>query len=159
MIDNRENKTLRARVLSNQSNETLPTNAPINSNETENTGNAEQQTAEQTTEQNSDNALPEYNEETTSSSCLVAPYSGSNENSALLVLIDSLKSQIKEQDKLLSNAYKCKVCLDNYQTPLVSINCWHVLCEKCWLSALGAKKLCPQCKAITSPTDLRRIFM
>ena len=75
------------------------------------------------------------------------------------IVIESLKSKIREQNKLLSSFYKCLICLEQYQVPLVSVNCWHVHCEKCWLASLGAKKLCPQCKAITSPADLRKIYM
>ena len=53
----------------------------------------------------------------------------------------------------------CFVFQNQYQSPLVSIQCWHVHCEKCWFHTLGAKKLCPQCNMITSPSDLRRIFL
>jgi hypothetical protein len=43
--------------------------------------------------------------------------------------------------------------------PLASINCWHVHCEECWLKTLSVKKLCPQCNVITSPSDLRKIYL
>eukprot|EP00092_Neocalanus_flemingeri_P016780 GFUD01018149.1.p1 GENE.GFUD01018149.1~~GFUD01018149.1.p1 ORF type:complete len:346 (+),score=76.11 GFUD01018149.1:97-1134(+) len=61
-----------------------------------------------------------------------------------------------------SSQYKdtmCKICMSSYDSPLTSTACWHVHCEKCWLLALGAKKLCPQCKAIVTPGDLRRIYL
>mmetsp|Transcript_14967 Transcript_14967/g.20931 ORF Transcript_14967/g.20931 Transcript_14967/m.20931 type:complete len:457 (-) Transcript_14967:32-1402(-) len=74
-------------------------------------------------------------------------------------LVEALKAKIVELQKLALNSYKCLVCLEQYQVPLVSIQCWHVYCEKCWLSALGSKKLCPQCKTITTPNDLRKIFL
>ncbi|KAI2661791.1 E3 ubiquitin-protein ligase RNF220 [Labeo rohita] len=48
---------------------------------------------------------------------------------------------------------------DSYTVPLTSIQCWHVHCEECWLRTLGAKKLCPQCNTITSPGDLRRVYL
>ncbi|XP_036841858.1 E3 ubiquitin-protein ligase RNF220 isoform X4 [Oncorhynchus mykiss] len=48
---------------------------------------------------------------------------------------------------------------DSYTMPLTSIQCWHVHCEECWLRTLGNKKLCPQCNTITSPGDLRRVYM
>ncbi|XP_049603493.1 E3 ubiquitin-protein ligase RNF220a isoform X4 [Syngnathus scovelli] len=48
---------------------------------------------------------------------------------------------------------------DSYTMPLTSIQCWHVHCEECWLRTLGNKKLCPQCNTITSPGDLRRVFL
>ncbi|XP_076441350.1 E3 ubiquitin-protein ligase Rnf220-like [Babylonia areolata] len=54
---------------------------------------------------------------------------------------------------------KCLICMKAYEKPLVSVQCWHVLCEKCWCRTLGAKKLCPQCNAITSPSHLRRIYL
>ena len=89
-----------------------------------------------------------------------------------VILINALKAKIKEQvllcvltltnyyqEKLISNTYKCLICWDQYKVPLTSINCWHVHCEKCWLAALGSMKLCPQCKVITAPSDLRKIFM
>jgi len=82
-----------------------------------------------------------------------------DENLSNSILIDSLKQKIKEQQNLLTSAQKCLICLDTYKIPLVSINCWHVHCEACWLCSLGAKKLCPQCKVITSPVDLRKIYM
>lgn len=31
--------------------------------------------------------------------------------------------------------------------------------QECWLRAMGAKKLCPQCKVIVTPKDLRRIYL
>ncbi|XP_067940083.1 E3 ubiquitin-protein ligase Rnf220-like isoform X2 [Watersipora subatra] len=54
---------------------------------------------------------------------------------------------------------RCLICMDKYSKPLVSVQCWHVHCEECWLRTLGAKKLCPQCNMITSPSDLRRIYL
>ncbi|XP_058890901.1 E3 ubiquitin-protein ligase RNF220-like isoform X5 [Acipenser ruthenus] len=48
---------------------------------------------------------------------------------------------------------------DSFTMPLTSIQCWHVHCEECWLRTLGAKKLCPQCNTITSPGDLRRVYL
>ncbi|CAG0881984.1 unnamed protein product [Cyprideis torosa] len=53
----------------------------------------------------------------------------------------------------------CHLCRGPFQTPLVSISCWHVNCEKCWLRTLGIKKLCPQCNIVTQPGDLRKIFL
>nr|CAD7585554.1 unnamed protein product [Timema genevievae] len=49
--------------------------------------------------------------------------------------------------------------IERYKKPVISVCCWHVHCEECWLHTLGAKKLCPQCNMITSPSDLRRIYM
>lgn len=74
-------------------------------------------------------------------------------------IIKSLKKKIKEYESLIKNKSKCLICLDEFKVPVVSICCWHVHCEECWLRTLGARKLCPQCNMITSPTDLRRIYM
>ncbi|XP_054920542.2 uncharacterized protein [Dermacentor andersoni] len=55
--------------------------------------------------------------------------------------------------------WKCVICSGPYTTPLVSVCCWHVHCERCWLQTLGAKRLCPQCDAVTCPSDLRKIHL
>ncbi|XP_038640605.1 E3 ubiquitin-protein ligase Rnf220-like [Scyliorhinus canicula] len=72
-----------------------------------------------------------------------------------------LKARISElTHKLLRReTYKCHVCMGSYSVPLASIHCWHIHCEECWLRALGSKKLCPQCNTVTSPGDLRRIYL
>ncbi|XP_014257791.1 E3 ubiquitin-protein ligase RNF220 [Cimex lectularius] len=76
-------------------------------------------------------------------------------------VIQALKHRIRELETNYSSEHKmlCLICKDQYVKPLVSVACWHVHCEQCWLHTLGAKKLCPQCNMITSPTDLRRVFM
>lgn len=75
-------------------------------------------------------------------------------------IIESLKEKIREYEALKNNkSCKCLICMDSYVDPVVSICCWHVHCEECWLRTLGARKLCPQCNMITSPSDLRRIYM
>ena len=58
-----------------------------------------------------------------------------------------------------SSSFRCLICVDAYQKPLVSTACWHVHCEECWLRVLGVKKLCPQCNTITSPAHLRKIYV
>ncbi|XP_058494524.1 E3 ubiquitin-protein ligase RNF220 isoform X2 [Solea solea] len=83
-----------------------------------------------------------------------------SDNSTLTTL-DALKARIRDLEKQLSKGdrFKCLICMDTYTTPLTSIQCWHVHCEECWLRTLGAKKLCPQCNTITSPGDLRRVYL
>ena len=81
-----------------------------------------------------------------------------SQNSQTL-LINALKMQLKESQELSKNVPKCLLCQENYKNPCVSVGCWHVNCEQCWLLALGAKKTCPQCTAITRPSDLRRIYL
>ncbi|XP_052332923.1 E3 ubiquitin-protein ligase RNF220-like isoform X6 [Oncorhynchus keta] len=75
--------------------------------------------------------------------------------------LEALKARIRELEKqiLRGDRYKCLICMDSYTMPLTSIQCWHVHCEECWLRTLGNKKLCPQCNTITSPGDLRRVYM
>lgn len=75
------------------------------------------------------------------------------------LVVEALKERIRQQDRQLQAVQKCLVCLEPYQRPCTSINCWHVYCEACWLRTLGAKKLCPQCLQITQPTDLRRVYL
>ncbi|XP_062849971.1 E3 ubiquitin-protein ligase RNF220a isoform X8 [Trichomycterus rosablanca] len=75
--------------------------------------------------------------------------------------LDALKARIRDLEKqiLRGDRYKCLICMDSYTAPLTSIQCWHVHCEECWLRTLGNKKLCPQCNTITSPGDLRRVYL
>lgn len=77
-------------------------------------------------------------------------------------IVEVLKARIKElesRENVRDDIFKCLICMDRYRTPVISVCCWHVHCEQCWLKTLGAKKLCPQCNMITSPADLRRIYM
>ncbi|KAJ8706472.1 hypothetical protein PYW07_012550 [Mythimna separata] len=75
--------------------------------------------------------------------------------------IQALKARIKDLARRAQGAgeMKCLICLDQYTSPTVSIQCWHVYCEVCWLQSLRAKKICPQCNAITTAQHLRRIYM
>ncbi|XP_073844311.1 ring finger protein 220 [Musca autumnalis] len=75
-------------------------------------------------------------------------------------IIDSLKAKLRHyEQQCIPGKYKCLICLDDYRNPAISVACWHVHCEQCWLRSLGARKLCPQCNLITTPKDLRRIYM
>ncbi|CAH1255943.1 unnamed protein product [Diabrotica balteata] len=77
-------------------------------------------------------------------------------------ILKVLKNRIAELESRVSNkeeVFKCLICMERYRTPVISVCCWHVHCEECWLQTLGVKKLCPQCNMITSPTDLRKIYM
>ncbi|KAG6460987.1 hypothetical protein O3G_MSEX012363 [Manduca sexta] len=75
--------------------------------------------------------------------------------------IQALKAKIKELERKQNGAAeaKCLICLGPYTSPAVSIQCWHVYCEVCWLQSLKSKKICPQCNAITTAQHLRRIYM
>ncbi|XP_060536961.1 E3 ubiquitin-protein ligase RNF220-like [Cylas formicarius] len=90
------------------------------------------------------------------------------EPSSRAQIIEELRNRIRQLEaeggELASTTesveeYKCLICLEHYKKPVISTVCWHVHCEECWLHTLGSKKVCPQCSMITSPTDLRRIFM
>ena len=73
--------------------------------------------------------------------------------------VENLIKELREENSRLRETSMCNICMDSYNTPLVSKKCWHVSCEECWMRALGAKKLCPQCKIIIQPKDLRRIYL
>ncbi|XP_077326614.1 E3 ubiquitin-protein ligase RNF220-like [Lithobates pipiens] len=73
--------------------------------------------------------------------------------------LEALREKIQELTEKLRNTHTCHICLDAYTVPVASIQCWHIHCEACWLRALGTKKLCPQCNTITSPSDLRRVYL
>lgn len=75
-------------------------------------------------------------------------------------VVEALRARVLELEHTTTRGrYTCRVCHGEYETPLVSVVCWHVHCEQCWLPALAAKKLCPQCSVITGPSDLRRVYL
>ncbi|KAG8184747.1 hypothetical protein JTE90_019345 [Oedothorax gibbosus] len=85
---------------------------------------------------------------------------GSCQTSSYPENLQGARSENRSDDNPCSSAdIKCQVCLESYSKPVVSVCCWHVHCENCWLKALGNKRVCPQCEAITSPEDLRRIHL
>ncbi|XP_016422052.1 E3 ubiquitin-protein ligase RNF220-like [Sinocyclocheilus rhinocerous] len=90
-----------------------------------------------------------------------SPLSNSLPDDPSLTTLEALKTRIRDLEKQLTRGdrFKCLICMDSYTVPLTSIQCWHVHCEECWLRTLGAKKLCPQCNTITSPGDLRRVYL
>ncbi|KAF8338775.1 uncharacterized protein EI90DRAFT_3039102 [Cantharellus anzutake] len=53
----------------------------------------------------------------------------------------------------------CRICLESYSEPTVSVACWHVFCKTCWLQCLGSTRLCPICKHISAASNLRRIYL
>jgi len=80
--------------------------------------------------------------------------SNNEESKQLLNEVDDEKCIPCDNNNLI-----CKICMSFYDNPLTSTSCWHVHCEHCWMLALGTKKLCPQCKAIVTPGDLRKIYL
>ena len=81
------------------------------------------------------------------------------ESSSISKLKNNRIAELKRENKILRQSALCNICLNTYVTPVVSTACWHVHCEQCWLRALGAKKLCPQCKIIVQPKHLRKIYL
>ncbi|ORX56388.1 hypothetical protein DM01DRAFT_266689 [Hesseltinella vesiculosa] len=75
------------------------------------------------------------------------------------LVVDALKSRVHQLEMATKSVPRCLICLEPYTKPVTSVICWHVHCEKCWLQTLGSKKLCPQCQKITTPGDLRRIYL
>jgi len=75
-------------------------------------------------------------------------------------LVELLSKHIDaSESKLEKDILKCPICMGAYTNPAVSVSCWHVCCSDCWLRVLGAKKLCPKCNNIVSPSQLRKIFL
>ncbi|KYQ99864.1 3'-5' exonuclease domain-containing protein [Tieghemostelium lacteum] len=104
---------------------------------------------------NNENNNMDSQEMTSTTVTTTTSNSGSNNS----FVLESLKQKVKDQEVLLRNIPTCIVCLENYKTPLISIHCWHTLCEQCWLSTLKVKKWCPRCMIITQPQDLRKIYL
>jgi E3 ubiquitin-protein ligase RNF220/Zinc finger, C3HC4 type (RING finger) len=90
---------------------------------------------------------------------LSSPDASPKQSDAANQVIESLKAKIRDYEKYFQNKPKCLICLDDFKNPVVSICCWHVACEVCFLNQLGTKKLCPQCNMITCANDLRRIYL
>ncbi|XP_076347372.1 uncharacterized protein LOC143245201 [Tachypleus tridentatus] len=82
-----------------------------------------------------------------------------DENADFSGLISVLQVQLQQLQKRRHSlpTIKCQQCQDLYVKPVVSVCCWHVHCERCWLQTLGVKRVCPQCDTITFPSDLRRL--
>ncbi|XP_028986714.1 E3 ubiquitin-protein ligase RNF220a isoform X4 [Betta splendens] len=153
----REREALRGAVLNGgmPSNRITPEFSKWASDEMPSTSNGESSKTDQNTPSSS-----------SSSSC--APRTCKNseiekvtEEESAATTMEALKARIRELEKqiLRGDRYKCLICMDSYTMPLTSIQCWHVHCEECWLRTLGNKKLCPQCNTITSPGDLRRVYL
>jgi len=90
-------------------------------------------------------------------------YERTKENAAVqsdeTVLLKNKVAELTSELEQLRKETSCRVCMDPYRKAVVSTSCWHVHCESCWLLSLAAKKLCPQCKSIVKPSDLRRIYL
>ncbi|KAJ2156926.1 hypothetical protein GGF46_004863 [Coemansia sp. RSA 552] len=78
---------------------------------------------------------------------------------ALLTRLAAYEALLREERTAREQVPRCRVCMDGFTQPLVSTNCWHVFCRRCWMEDLGHKKLCPLCMHITQPGDLRDIYL
>ncbi|XP_031549501.1 E3 ubiquitin-protein ligase RNF220-like isoform X2 [Actinia tenebrosa] len=137
--EDRARQALRGAVLSGE-NSPASRSTPTRSRWSEDEGDANHSSDEKTSSKDEKEDIEE----------------GSNQR----LVINSLKSRVKDLEKHTAmEKVKCLICMEPYSVPLVSISCWHVHCEECWMRTLGAKKLCPQCNMITSPSDLRRIYL
>jgi hypothetical protein len=73
--------------------------------------------------------------------------------------IQALIRTVQLQDQIIQRIPRCLICLEPHNMPVVSTVCWHVFCESCWLQSLASKRICPHCSSITSPEDLRRLYL
>ena len=60
-------------------------------------------------------------------------------SSGIQMVVESLKARVRELEERSGDGrgrLKCQICMGDYNTPLVSVQCWHVHCEECWLNTL-----------------------
>ncbi|KAH8407932.1 hypothetical protein KR222_002506 [Zaprionus bogoriensis] len=106
-----------------------------------------------------DEAMEPSTSHASASASLSAPRASRSSHQNQQQIIESLKARLRLYEKQAQSKFKCLICIDDYKNPAISVSCWHVHCEQCWLQTLGARKLCPQCNSITTPKDLRRIYL
>ncbi|GLH08326.1 Uncharacterized protein GBIM_13583 [Gryllus bimaculatus] len=54
-------------------------------------------------------------------------------------VLEALKSRIRElegESRAGDDKFKCLICMERYKKPVISVCCWHVHCEECWLHTL-----------------------
>ncbi|XP_055705134.1 protein Teyrha-meyrha isoform X3 [Phlebotomus papatasi] len=93
--------------------------------------------------------------------------SESTEPSSRAQVLEELRARIRELEgspfktrtPQEEEHYKCYICKEPYKSPVISTICWHVHCDECWITISDAKKSCPQCKFITTTSDLRKIHV
>lgn len=83
----------------------------------------------------------------------------SNDMGALVTALENKVKLLESTRVASSTSLLCRICLDPYTEPTVSTGCWHTCCRECWLRCLGSTRLCPICKRITAPADLRRVYL
>ncbi|XP_072157399.1 E3 ubiquitin-protein ligase Rnf220 isoform X2 [Bemisia tabaci] len=136
-------------------------NDVISSTPSHNENGASERMQESPSSMKEDVDMTKVKEEPSSTENLTKKSDLANQTDGLVV--EALKRRIKELENetkaVNGDKFICLICMEHYKKPVISVCCWHVYCEECWLQTLGAKKLCPQCNTITSPSDLRRIFL
>ncbi|XP_054888897.1 E3 ubiquitin-protein ligase RNF220a isoform X4 [Poeciliopsis prolifica] len=156
----REREALRGAVLNGgmPSNRITPEFSKWANDEMPSTSNGESSKTDPSTPSSSSSSSSSSNAPRT---CKNSEIEKVTEEESTATTMEALKARIRELEKqiLRGDRYKCLICMDSYTMPLTSIQCWHVHCEECWLRTLGNKKLCPQCNTITSPGDLRRVYL
>lgn len=86
-------------------------------------------------------------------------YSCSEEDLNVRQIIACVNNVPSRPPKMHKVESRCRICIDAFTDPVVSVVCWHVYCEECWLQSMAYRKTCPQCQAIVQPQDLRRVYM
>ena len=73
---------------------------------------------------------------------------------------DSLEdSTEKEDENANTKTVSCPTCHHRMITPVLNVSCWHLKCEKCWLRAVGTKKVCSICSGPASVKELRKVHI
>ena len=73
---------------------------------------------------------------------------------------ESIDSEVDEGDENANtNTVRCPVCSCKMTTPVLNVTCWHLKCERCWLKAVGTKKVCSICSGPASVKDLRKVHI
>lgn len=105
---------------------------------------------------------PQYTEQDVAAVLSTISNSFSPEPHQLVFRRDSIPALLQTvhlQDQIIQRIPRCLICLEPHRKPVVSAVCWHVFCESCWLQTIASKRVCPHCSSITSPEDLRRIYL
>ena len=70
---------------------------------------------------------------------------------------DSKEENNSEDENANTKLLQCPVCPGKMRTPVLNTACWHLKCEKCWLKAVGTKKVCSVCGGPASVKELRKV--
>jgi len=82
------------------------------------------------------------------------------EADVLRCLSDEDKDEAMDNSEDNTNSgISCPTCPGKMLTPVLNVSCWHLKCEKCWLKAVGTKKVCSICSGPASVKELRRVHV